>query len=102
MKIYDDYEKLARDVYKETNKKESHIQKRAKEIVKDVDMDKIFEDYYKLGMSAVYGQMLYLLNDEYEIKDIKKFIVNCLKDHDQMRCDAVAMWGECTKDGENG
>ena len=54
----------------------------------------MLEEYYKIGLADVYGYIMYMLDQDFDKKDIKKFIIDGLKSDTQFRSDVYGVWGE--------
>lgn len=75
-------------------KEKSYVEKRAEEIANEYNINKTLEKYYNLGLSTAYGYVMYMLDQDFDKKDIKKVIMNARKDDTQFRCDMFGAWGE--------
>ena len=75
-------------------KKKNYAEQRAEEIMNEYNINKALEGYYNLGLSTAYGYVLYMLDQDFDKKDIKKVIMDACKDDTQFRCDAFGVWGE--------
>lgn len=75
-------------------RKKSYIEERASQIANECNINKTFEEYYKLGLSNAYGSVLYMLDKDFDRCDIKKFILDGCKDDAQFRCDVFGVWAE--------
>ena len=75
-------------------RKKSYIESRIEEIVNECNINKSLEEYYKLGLSNAYGYIMYMIDQDFDKKDIKKVIMDSLKDDAQLRCDVFGVWGE--------
>ena len=75
-------------------KEKSYTEKRAEEIINECNVNKALEGYYNLGLSTAYGYVLYMLDQDFDKKDIKKVIMDTCKNDTQFRCDMFGIWGE--------
>ncbi len=75
-------------------RKKSYIEKRVEEITSECNINKALEEYYKLGLAGAYGYIMYMIDQDFDKKDIKKFIIDGAKDDTQFRCDLFGVWGE--------
>ncbi len=75
-------------------RRKSYTEKRAEEIMNEYNINKALEEYYNLGLSTAYGYVMYMLDQDFDKKDIKKVIMDACKDDTQFRCDAFGVWGE--------
>jgi len=75
-------------------RKKSYIEKRAEEIMSECNINKVLDEYYKLGLAGAYGYIMYMIDQDFDKKDIKKFIIDGAKDDAQFRCDLFGVWGE--------
>ena len=72
----------------------SYIEKRAEKIANVCNLNNTLEEYYKLGLAHAYGSVMYMLDQDFDNKDIKKLIMDTTKDDTQLRCDLYGVWGE--------
>lgn len=75
-------------------KGKSYVEKRAEEIANEYNINKTLEKYYNLGLSTAYGYVMYMLDQDFDKKDIKKVIMDACKDNVQFRSDVYGVWGE--------
>lgn len=75
-------------------KKKSYDDQRAEEIFNKFNITELMEDYYKLGLSSAYGYIMYMIDQDFDKRDIKKFIMDGTKDDVQFRSDVFGVWGE--------
>lgn len=75
-------------------KKKNYAERRVEEIANKFNITELIEDYYKLGASTAYGNVMYMLDQDFDKKDIKKFILDGTKDDIQFRSDVFGVWGE--------
>ena len=75
-------------------KKKSYADQRAEEIFNKFNITELMEDYYKLGLSSAYGYIMYMIDQDFDKRDIKKFIMDETKDDVQFRSDVFGVWGE--------
>ena len=75
-------------------KKKSYIEQRAEGIMNECNINNAIEEYYKLGVANAYGYIMYMIDQDFDKKDIKKFIIDGTKDDSQFRCDLFGVWGE--------
>lgn len=75
-------------------RRKSYTEKRAEEIMNECNVNKTLEGYYSLGLSTAYGYVLYMLDQDFDKKDIKKVIMDTYKNDTQFRCDMFGVWGE--------
>ena len=75
-------------------KEKSYVEKRAEEIANEYNINKTLEKYYNLGLSTAYGYVMYMLDQDFDKKDIKKVIMDACKDNVQFRSDVYGVWGE--------
>lgn len=75
-------------------RRKSYTEKRAEEIMNECNINKALEGYYNLGLSTAYGYVLYMLDQDFDKKDIKKVIMDACKVDVQFRSDVFGVWGE--------
>ena len=75
-------------------KKKNYAEQRAEEIANKVNISELVDSYYKFGLAQAYGNVMYMLDQDFDKKDIKKFIMDVTKDDTQLRCDLFGVWGE--------
>lgn len=75
-------------------RKKSYIEKRAEKIANECNLNNVLDSYYKLGLAHAYGNVMYMLDQDFDNKDIKKLIMDTTKDGTQLRCDLYGVWGE--------
>ncbi len=75
-------------------RKKSYIENRLQEVVNECNVNKLLEEYYKIGLAHAYGNVMYMLDQDFDKKDIKKLIMDTTKDDTQLRCDLYGVWGE--------
>ena len=75
-------------------RKKSYAEQRAEEIANKFNTVGLVDDYYKLGLAHAYGNVMYMLDQDFDKKDIKKLIMDITKDDTQFRCDVFGVWGE--------
>lgn len=76
------------------SRKKSYTESRFEEIANECNINKALEEYYKLGLSSAYGYVMYMLDQDFDKKDIKKFVIDGLKSDVQFRSDVYGVWGE--------
>ena len=83
-------------IYELHNKfrEKSYVEKRAEEIANECNINETLEKYYNLGLSTAYGYVMYMLDQDFGKKDIKKVIMDACKDNVQFRSDVYGVWGE--------
>ena len=47
-----------------------------------------------MGLAGAYGYIMYMIDQDFDKKDIKKFIIDGAKDDAHFRCDLFGVWGE--------
>lgn len=72
----------------------NYIEKRLEETINECNINKKLEEYYKLGLANAYGYIMYMLDQDFDKKDIKKFVIDGLKNDIQFRSDVYGVWGE--------
>ena len=75
-------------------KNKSYAEQRAVEIANKFNTIELVDSYYKLGLAHAYGNIMYMLDEDFDKKDMKKFIMDITKDDTQFRCDVFGVWGE--------
>ena len=75
-------------------RKKSYAEQRAEEIANEFNVFKLVDSYYKLGLAHAYGNVMYILDQDFDKKDIKMLIMDITKDDAQFRCDVFGIWGE--------
>ena len=75
-------------------RRKSYIENRLQEVVNECNVNKSLEEYYKIGLAHAYGNVMYMLDQDFDKKDIKKLIMDTTKDDTQLRCDLYGVWGE--------
>lgn len=75
-------------------RKKNYIENRLEEVADECNINKALEEYYKIGLSTAYGYVMYMLDQDFDKKDIRKFIIDGLKGDTQFRCDVFGVWGE--------
>lgn len=75
-------------------RKKGYIESRLQEITDECNINKTIEGYYKLGLANAYGYIMYMLDRDFDKKDIKKAIMDAFKNDTQLRCDAFSVCGE--------
>ena len=66
-------------------KEKSYVESRLQEVLDECNINKVLEEYYKIGLADVYGYIMYMLDQDFDKKDIKKFIIDGLKSDTQFR-----------------
>jgi hypothetical protein len=79
-------------------KNKTYIEQRAEEIANKINLNELAEDYYKLGLAHAYGNVMGMIDQDFDKKDMKKFIMDITKDDTQFRSDILGVWGELIKD----
>lgn len=75
-------------------RRKSYTEKRAEKMMDECNINKALEGYYNLGLSTAYGYIMYMLDQDFDKKDIKKVIMDACKDDIQFRSDVFGVWGE--------
>lgn len=75
-------------------RRQNYIEKRFEKIANECNINEALEGYYNLGLSTAYGYVMYMLDQDFDKKDIKKVIMNACKDNIQFRNDVYGVWGE--------
>ena len=75
-------------------KNKSYAEQRAVEIANKFNTIELVDSYYKLGLAHAYGNIMYMLDEDFDKKDMKKLIMDITKDDTQFRCDVFGVWGE--------
>lgn len=75
-------------------KKKTYAEQRAVEIANKFNIVELVDSYYKLGLAHAYGNIMYMLDEDFDKKDMKKLIMGTTKDDIQFRSDIFGVWEE--------
>lgn len=79
-------------------KKKTYAEQRAVEIANKFNTVELVDSYYKLGLAHAYGNIMYMLDEDFDKKDMKKLIMGTTKDDIQFRSDIFGVWEELTNE----
>ncbi|NMB28263.1 MAG: hypothetical protein GX987_09470 [Tissierellia bacterium] len=79
-------------------KKKTYAEQRAVEIANKFNIVELVDSYYKLGLAHAYGNIMYMLDEDFDKKDMKKLIMGTTKDDIQFRSDIFGVWEELTNE----
>lgn len=75
-------------------KKKSYIENRLQEVADGCNINKAIEEYHNLGLANAYGYIMYMLDQDFDKKDMRKVIIDGIKGDVQFRSDVYGVWGE--------